>query len=53
MRNAGPVTAGGLADRLKTTHRQIKSALLDQSIVACLGNLLVDEILWRARIDPP
>lgn len=30
----------------------IKSALMDQSVLAGLGNLLADEILWRARIDP-
>ena len=35
-------------------HRRgaIKAALMDQSLVAGLGNLLVDEILWRARLDP-
>ncbi|MFC0106300.1 Fpg/Nei family DNA glycosylase [Kibdelosporangium aridum] len=32
--------------------RQIKAALVDQSVLAGLGNLLADEILWRARIHP-
>ncbi|HEX4790083.1 MAG TPA: DNA-formamidopyrimidine glycosylase family protein [Actinospica sp.] len=31
---------------------QIKTALTDQSVVAGLGNLLADEILWRARLRP-
>lgn len=30
----------------------IKAALLDQSRVAGLGNMLVDEVLWHAGIDP-
>ena len=30
----------------------LKAALLDQHRVAGLGNLLVDEILWRAGLDP-
>jgi formamidopyrimidine-DNA glycosylase len=33
-------------------RRQVKPALVHQSIVAGLGNLLADEILWRARIHP-
>ncbi|QUH03769.1 Fpg/Nei family DNA glycosylase [Saccharopolyspora erythraea] len=33
-------------------RRTLKSALMDQSTVAGLGNLCVDEILWRARLDP-
>jgi formamidopyrimidine-DNA glycosylase len=37
-----------LADR----RRGMKSALMDQELIAGLGNLLSDEILWRARIDP-
>jgi formamidopyrimidine-DNA glycosylase len=30
----------------------LKAVLLDQSRVAGLGNLLVDEVLWRAKLDP-
>ena len=30
----------------------VKARLLDQSRIAGLGNLLVDEVLWRAGIDP-
>ncbi len=33
-------------------RRAIKSVLLDQSLVAGLGNLLTDEILWRADLAP-
>ena len=30
----------------------IKAALLDQHFVAGLGNIYVDEALWRARVQP-
>jgi formamidopyrimidine-DNA glycosylase len=30
----------------------LKPALMDQKLIAGLGNLLSDEILWRARINP-
>jgi formamidopyrimidine-DNA glycosylase len=31
---------------------RVKAALMDQSLVAGVGNLLADEALWRARIHP-
>jgi formamidopyrimidine-DNA glycosylase len=49
-------------DALKLTRTQFEAALarrgrlkpvlMDQSVVAGLGNLLVDEICWRARLSP-
>ncbi|WP_432562550.1 DNA-formamidopyrimidine glycosylase family protein [Kineococcus sp. SYSU DK003] len=30
----------------------VKARLLDQSVLAGVGNLLADEVLWRARLDP-
>lgn len=43
-----------LADvyRLKKTTRPIGVALLDQSLLAGIGNYLKSDILWAARIDP-
>jgi formamidopyrimidine-DNA glycosylase len=41
-----------LADRLSRTTRAIKNALMDQHIVAGLGNIYVDESLFAARIHP-
>lgn len=38
--------------RLKGKTRQIKPLLLDQTTVAGLGNIYVDEALWQARIHP-
>lgn len=46
------VSVTELRDRLAGTRRQLKSAMMDQSRIAGLGNLCVDEILWRARIHP-
>lgn len=45
-------TAKHLARALATSHRPVKSALLDQSVVAGVGNIYADESLFRARIDP-
>jgi formamidopyrimidine-DNA glycosylase len=41
-----------LHELLGSRRGAIKAALMDQRLVAGLGNLLVDEILWRARLDP-
>ncbi|MBM7714801.1 DNA-formamidopyrimidine glycosylase [Siminovitchia sp. FSL H7-0308] len=41
-----------LMDRLKKTDRIIKAVLLDQAIVAGLGNIYADEVLFRAGIHP-
>jgi formamidopyrimidine-DNA glycosylase len=41
-----------LAARLKGRKTPIKSALLDQGIIAGLGNIYVAETLYRARISP-
>ena len=41
-----------LATRLKDRNTPIKSALLDQHIIAGLGNIYVCETLYRARIHP-
>jgi formamidopyrimidine-DNA glycosylase len=30
----------------------VKSVLLDQRVVAGLGNIYADEALWRARVNP-
>jgi formamidopyrimidine-DNA glycosylase len=41
-----------LADRLKGRNMPIKSALLDQRVVAGLGNIYVCEVLHRAGMSP-
>ena len=44
--------AAHLARQLSRTGRAIKNALLDQSVIAGLGNIYVDESLFKARIHP-
>jgi len=41
-----------LAQRLQGRRAPLKAALLDQRTVAGLGNIYVDEALWRAQIHP-
>lgn len=41
-----------LAGRFANKRVPVKQALLDQKIVAGLGNIYVNEALWRAGIDP-
>jgi formamidopyrimidine-DNA glycosylase len=56
LSNLGPDAADvGRAvfrDRVGRGDMAIKPRLMDQSVIAGLGNLLVDEILWRARLHP-
>ncbi|MER7108059.1 Fpg/Nei family DNA glycosylase [Streptomyces sp. NPDC000229] len=37
---------------LSSHHGRVKTVLTDQSVLAGLGNLLADEILWRAGLRP-
>lgn len=45
-------TKNYLAEKLSKTNRKIKPALLDQKVVVGLGNIYVDEALFRAKIHP-
>jgi formamidopyrimidine-DNA glycosylase len=49
---SGDFTPKRFAARLATRRAPIKSALLDQRTLAGMGNIYVDEALWRARIHP-
>lgn len=50
--DAATVDQDDLCDRLRNHDRQLKAALMDQSLIAGLGNLTVDEVLWRACVHP-
>ena len=58
IRDLGPEPLGNgfnetyLIQRLRDRNTPIKSALLDQRIVAGLGNIYVCEVLYRAGINP-
>lgn len=41
-----------LQQKLAKTTRRIKAVLLDQTVVAGLGNIYVDEVLFLAKIHP-
>jgi formamidopyrimidine-DNA glycosylase len=45
-------TVALLGERLAGRRAPIKAALLDQRTLAGMGNIYVDEALWRARIHP-
>lgn len=58
IKDIGPEPLGNnfdadyLCNRLKTRKSPIKTTLLDQKVVAGLGNIYVCEALWRAGIHP-
>jgi formamidopyrimidine-DNA glycosylase len=59
MKKVGPepleadFTAGEFAERFKRRARtSIKAALLDQTVIAGVGNIYADESLWGAKIHP-
>jgi formamidopyrimidine-DNA glycosylase len=45
-------TAARLGQRLADRRTSLKAALLDQRTLAGMGNIYVDEALWRARLSP-
>jgi formamidopyrimidine-DNA glycosylase len=47
-----PLLDGCGLSELQATSRPIKVALLDQRLVAGVGNIYASESLWRARINP-
>jgi formamidopyrimidine-DNA glycosylase len=44
--------AAAFVQRLGRRRGGVKAALMDQSVVAGIGNILADEILWQARLHP-
>ncbi len=46
------ITAESLAERLAASRRAIKVALLDQRVVAGVGNIYASELLHRAGVHP-
>jgi formamidopyrimidine-DNA glycosylase len=50
--DATEIARDDLAARLKRTTRPIKPTLMDQKVLAGIGNIYADETLFRARIHP-
>lgn len=46
------ISRGALAERLARRRAAVKTVLLDQAVVAGLGNLCADEVLWWAGVAP-
>lgn len=49
---SGGLDAVVLSSALGRSRRPVKDALMDQSILAGIGNILATEGLWHARLDP-
>jgi formamidopyrimidine-DNA glycosylase len=50
--DAEVVTRAQFRARVGRGTTPIKARIMDQSVIAGIGNLLADETLWQARIDP-
>jgi formamidopyrimidine-DNA glycosylase len=50
--DAGEIGRAAFRDRVGRGTAPLKARLLDQGVLAGVGNLLADETLWRARLSP-
>jgi formamidopyrimidine-DNA glycosylase len=50
--DAGEIPVAEFRERLGRGTAPIKARLLDQAVIAGIGNLLADEMLWQAGISP-
>jgi formamidopyrimidine-DNA glycosylase len=50
--DAERITPAVFRERVGRGTAPVKARLLDQSVLAGVGNLLADEVLWQARVDP-
>jgi formamidopyrimidine-DNA glycosylase len=50
--DAEDITRKQFRERVGYGRAPVKARLMDQTVLAGIGNLLADEILWRARLDP-
>ena len=50
--DAAEISRGEFRERVGRGTAPLKARLLDQSVLAGVGNLLADEVLWQARLDP-
>ncbi len=50
--DAATITLGQLSRALAGSQAPLKARLMDQARVAGVGNLIADEVLWRASLSP-
>jgi formamidopyrimidine-DNA glycosylase len=56
FKNLGPdalkISFKEFQERINKFNRLIKEVLMDQKVVAGIGNIYADEILWQAKVSP-
>jgi formamidopyrimidine-DNA glycosylase len=50
--DAAEISRADFRARVSRSRMPVKSRIMDQSVLAGVGNLLADEALWKAAIDP-
>jgi formamidopyrimidine-DNA glycosylase len=50
--DAAEISRASFRARVSRSRMPVKSRIMDQSVLAGVGNLLADEALWKAAIDP-
>jgi formamidopyrimidine-DNA glycosylase len=50
--DAAEITRNAFRERVGRGDAPLKARIIDQSVLAGIGNLLADEALWRAKLDP-
>lgn len=50
--DAARISRDAFRARVGRGDAPLKARIMDQSVIAGVGNLLADEALWRARLDP-
>lgn len=50
--DAAQITREEFRDRVGVSRAPVKARLLDQSVLAGVGNLLADEVLWQVAVNP-
>jgi formamidopyrimidine-DNA glycosylase len=50
--DAAEISRAQFRERVARSRMPVKSRIMDQSVLAGVGNLLADEALWKAAIDP-
>ena len=50
--DAAEITPGAVPGRVRAGTAPVKARLLDQDAIAGVGNLLADQVLWLAKINP-
>lgn len=50
--DAAEITVRAFRERVGRGDAPLKARIMDQSVLAGVGNLLADEALWRARLSP-